>query len=71
MQQQRSKAARILGCSPCTVTHMLEDGRLDEACAGAKVDVRSIARYIQQPKEQDYEARRRKAMLRHKSNWAV
>lgn len=67
----RAQAARILGCSPGTVANMLEDGRLDEACAGAKVDVRSIARYIQQPKEQDYEARRRKAMARNRSDWAV
>lgn len=42
----KSTAARILGVTRTTVYAMLEDGRIEGACEGKRVDVRSIARYI-------------------------
>ena len=42
----KTTAARILGVSRATVYAMLEDGRIEGACEGKRVDVRSIARYI-------------------------
>ena len=57
---KRTTAARILGCCPGKIRAMLEDGRLAAACAGTMVDVRSIAEYIQQPKQLDELARQRK-----------
>ena len=56
----RVAAARILGCSTGKVKAMLNDGRLALACAGEMVDVRSIAAYIQQPRQVDEVARQRK-----------
>ena len=56
----KSQAARILNVANKTVVTMLEDGRLAYACQGEKVDVRSIARYIEAPKEADNEARKAK-----------
>ena len=64
----KSQAARILSCSTKTVSTMLDDGRLDYACAGEKVDVRSIARYIEKPKEHDFEAHKRKMCKRQGVN---
>ncbi len=43
----KSQAARIISCSPTTITAMLEDGRLKSACEGTRVDVRSLADYIE------------------------
>ena len=42
----KSTAARILGVTRATVYAMLEDERIEGACEGKRVDVRSIARYI-------------------------
>lgn len=42
----KSSAARILGVTRATVYAMIADGRIHAACAGRKVDVRSIARYM-------------------------
>ena len=64
-------AAKILGCGPSTVRTMLEDGRLDTACAGKMVDVRSIARYIAAPAQENFEARKRKYMLRNNTQFVV
>lgn len=50
---------------------MLSDGRLDWACGGEKVDVRSIASYICAPAEIDAEARRRRYCRRHGTKWSV
>ena len=52
-----TKAAHIIGRSTQTVKHMLEDGRLRHACEGTMVDVRSIAEYIERPKQIDFEVR--------------
>ncbi|MDY5220694.1 MAG: helix-turn-helix domain-containing protein [Eubacteriales bacterium] len=43
---EKSTAARILGVTRQTVYAMLEDGRIQGAYGGKRVDVRSIARYI-------------------------
>ena len=67
----KSQAARILNCSTAKITDMLGDGRLLPACQGEKVDVRSIAAYIESPEERDYEARRRKEMAKNNCKWAV
>lgn len=67
----RTVAAKILGRSTSTVKLMLQDGRLDSACGGAMVDVRSIARYICRPAQEDYDARRRRYLQRKGTNWAV
>lgn len=63
----RTVAARILGCSVGKVKAMLHDGRLETACAGTMVDVRSIAEYITQPQQIDEAARQR----RRGRKWAV
>ena len=63
----RATAAKILSKAPGTISVMLEDGRLDMACAGTAVDVRSIARYIMAPKEEDFKARN----VRAGRKWAV
>lgn len=42
----KSTAAQILGVCRATVYAMLADGRLQGACEGKRVDVRSIARYM-------------------------
>ena len=62
-----SNAARILSRARNTVVAMLADGRLDYACQGTMVDVRSIARYIMEPRKQDHEARIRRSGRK----WAV
>lgn len=63
----RVAAARILGCSTGKIKSMLQDGRLALACGGTMVDVRSIARYIAQPRQIDEAARQR----RKGRKWAV
>jgi hypothetical protein len=50
---------------------MLADGRIEEACAGSMVDVRSIARYISQPRQEDFQAKQRKLKLKYNSEFAV
>ena len=67
----KAAAARILGRHVRTVGKMLNDGRLDYACAGTMVDVRSIARYISQPKQEDFAAKKRRIQLKYNSEFAV
>lgn len=57
----RKKAAKILGRAPGTISDMIKDGRLEAACEGTMVDVRSMARYIERGKQMDDLARARKA----------
>lgn len=57
----RVAAARILGCSTGKIKCMLHDGRLETACGGTMVDVRSIATYIAQPRQSDEAARQRRS----------
>jgi len=42
----KTAAAEILGVTRATIYAMLSDGRIESACAGRRVDVRSIARYM-------------------------
>ena len=56
----QAKAGRILSRHPNTIRAMLDDGRLQAACAGAMVDVRSIARYIEAPAVENRKARVRR-----------
>lgn len=67
----RAEASRILRRNIRTVKNMLEDGRIDEACGGTMVDVRSIARYISAPKQEDTEARKRRVKRKYNSGFAV
>lgn len=67
----RAEASRILSRTPKTISLMLADGRIEEACAGSMVDVRSIARYISQPRQEDFQAKQRKLKLKYNSEFAV
>lgn len=67
----RTAAARILGRNVKTISVMIADGRIEEACGGTMVDVRSIAHYIAQPKQADNEARKRRIKIKYSSEFAV
>lgn len=67
----KQKAGELLHCGVSKISSMIEDGRLDAACDGKKVDVRSIARYIASPAQQDDEARIRRLKKRNGSGFAV
>lgn len=67
----KTTAARILSCCVNTVTAMIKDGRLEAACGGTKVDVRSIARYVAEPAVVNEEARIRKIKMRRNMDFAV
>ena len=58
----KTVAAKILGVTRVTVYAMLADGRILGACAGRRVDVRSIARYLtmQRPGEKRREENQNK-----------
>ena len=68
---KRSEAAKILGRNIATINAMLSDGRLDWACEGTRVDVRSIARYITSPAETEEKGRIARIRRRNGSSWAV
>ena len=51
-------AAKILGVVPETVARMMKDRRLRRV--GRRVDVRSIAAYIENPQQMNFEAKARK-----------
>ena len=53
----KSTAARILGVTRATVYAMLADGRIEGACSGRRVAVRSIARYMATPKSRGTKTR--------------
>ena len=67
----KQKAGELLHCGVSKISSMIEDGRLDAACEGKKVDVRSIARYLASPAQQDDEARIRRLKKRNGSGFAV
>ena len=67
----KTRAAKILSRTPNTINAMLRDGRLDDACGGTMVDVRSIARFMAAPKKEDFEARKRRRIERTGCKWAV
>ena len=58
--ESQTKAGRILSRHPNTIRAMIDDGRLQAACAGTMVDVRSIARYIEAPAVENRKARVRR-----------
>ena len=68
---KKAKAARILGCSQPKVYAMLRDRRLDSACGGKMVDVRSIARYICAPEAEDFRARTERAREKRGCKYSV
>lgn len=68
---RRSIAAKILHCCPAKINAMLDDGRLEWACGGTMVDVRSIAKYICEPRAQEEKARKQRVAKKYNSNWAV
>ena len=57
---KKIQAARMLNCSAGKISAMLKDGRLKTCCQGSRVDVRSIAEYIEAPKRLDFETRAKK-----------
>ena len=64
---KQSTAAKILDRDRSTIARMIKDGRLEAVCGGEMVCVHSIARYIEQPKAENFKARQRKAGRK----WAV
>lgn len=46
----KTVASKILGVTRATVYAMLADGRIESACGGRRVAVRSIAKYLASPK---------------------
>ena len=56
----KTVAASILHRSVFTIRNMIADGRLQSACAGDMVDMRSIVDYIYAPEQADRSARYRK-----------
>ena len=46
----KTVSAKILGVTRATVYAMLADGRIEGACGGRRVSVRSIARYMVRPR---------------------
>ena len=67
----RTKAAQILSRSVNTVNAMIRDGRLNPACGGTMVDVRSIASYIAMPDVRESEGRLNRLMKRRDIGVAV
>jgi len=53
----KTTASKIISCSTQTITAMLKDGRILPACGGERVDVRSLADYIENRGERDSAAR--------------
>lgn len=51
-------AAKILSVVPRTIARMMDEGRLRRV--GKRVDVRSIAAYIENPEQMNFEAKVRK-----------
>ncbi|MBO7669703.1 MAG: hypothetical protein J6S60_03850 [Oscillospiraceae bacterium] len=67
----KTRAARILGRSPSGIRNMIADGRLDAACGGTMVDVRSIAAYVAAPGLMQEVGRINRIRRRTGSQWAV
>ena len=56
----RVTAAKILGVTPCTISVMTRDGRLEEVCKGTRISMTSIARYMDAPAQANFKASLRK-----------
>lgn len=68
---KKAEAARMLNRNIGTINAMLDDGRLESACEGSRVDVRSIARYIAAPARIEENARITRIKRRNGSEWVV
>ena len=67
----KAAAGRIMGCDPRTISRWIDDGRIEDACGGTRVDVRSLARYLSAKKQIDEEARKRRLSLRYNCEFVV
>lgn len=56
----KTTAAKEIECSTQTINRLLETGRLQPACEGKRIDVRSLCEYIERRAEIDHEVRMRK-----------
>ena len=59
----KAKAAELISCSVRSVTNLVNAGKIRACCDGTKIDVRSIAEYI--------EAKPTKSMRGRKEAWMV
>ena len=68
-----TQAGKIINRTHETVRRMLREGRIRPACEGTMVDVRSLAEYIERPKQIDCEARlkKRRAKINETCRWSV
>lgn len=53
----RVTAGQILNRSPASISQMVRDGRLQTVCEGKKIDMRSIAVYMDDAKREDRRVR--------------
>lgn len=67
----RSEAARMLRKDSRTINAMLADGRLEWACGGTMVDVRSIAQFIHSPAQAEETGRINRLKRRVGSDYVV
>lgn len=56
----KQMASQILNVHPRTLTNMIRDGRILAACQGERIDVRSLADYIENRTAADHEMRMEK-----------
>lgn len=63
----QARAGHILGKTARTIYRMLEDGRLRRI--GTDVDVRSIAAYLDNPQQHDFEASVKKKRPATRKRW--
>ena len=61
----KATAAKLINVTTRTVHEMIRDGRLKAACGGERVDVRSLAVYVENRGEHDHEARMEKKRRRY------
>jgi hypothetical protein len=67
----KAQAARILSVDTRTINRMIADGRLKDACIGRKVSVRSIARFVCEPKVVCAEAYAERMRKKYGTEYAV
>ena len=67
----KTKAGHILSRDPRSISRMIKDGRLEGACGGTMVDVRSMAAFAHQPEEISDDVRKRRIQLKYNSEFAV
>lgn len=64
-------AAKILSVSTSKIKSMVNDGRIEAACAGTMIDVRSLARYIAEPKAMEEIGRINRIKAKNDTRWAI